>query len=162
VGHNRNSGALANNLTAHNKFWISKNASWERYIRVNSANVSAECYFAQKPHANLPDTPVAFTGASEYFQMLSGLPGGCQCALGLCKRIHRYFWMHLQLWRCIQDATRLTIWIFEFWSCWDLRAGLQEAFRADETSAQALWETWCQLLTAVVLRQKWFLLSSGS
>jgi hypothetical protein len=52
----------------------------------------------------------------------------------------------------IQDATRLTIGIVKLWSCWDLGAGLWETSRAAETFAQALWETWCHILTAAVLR----------
>jgi len=46
----------------------------------------------------------------------------------------------------------LTIRIVKFWSYCDLCAGLRETSRAAETSAQALRETWCNILTAVVLR----------
>ena len=113
---------------------------------------SAKSKSVQKPHAHLLDTPVALTSALKYFQMLPGPPGALQCALRLFKSILRCFWKYVQLWRCIQDATRLTIRIFKFWSCWDLYTGLQETLRASETSVQALQETWCHILTAVVLR----------
>jgi hypothetical protein len=38
VGKNRHSGAPENNWTTHNPFRISKDASCEPYIRVNSLN----------------------------------------------------------------------------------------------------------------------------
>jgi hypothetical protein len=113
---------------------------------------SAKCNLVQKWYAYLPDTPVALTTAFKYFQMLPAPPGGLQSALRLCKSILTCSWMHLESWRCIQDAMRLTIRIAKFWSYWDLCAGLRETSRAAETSAQALWETWCHILTPVVLR----------
>jgi len=57
-------------------------------------------------YANLPDTPVALTSASKYFQMLPAPPGALQSALRLCTSILTCFWKHLQRWRCIQDAMR--------------------------------------------------------
>jgi len=68
--------------------------------------------------------------------MLPGPHGALQCALGLYKSILRCSWKHLQLWRCIQDATRLTIRIVIFWSCWDPCAGVRKTSRAAKMSAQ--------------------------
>jgi len=70
---------------------------------------SAKCKSVRKPHANLPDTPVDLIGAPKWFQMLPGPPGAKQSALGLWESILRRFWKHLQLWRCIQDATRFDL-----------------------------------------------------
>ena len=50
-------------------------------------STSAKCKLVWKPHANLPDSPVALTRASKYFQMLSGPPGASHSALRLCKSI---------------------------------------------------------------------------
>jgi len=66
---------------------------------------SAKCKSLRQPHANLPDTPVALTSASKYFQMLPGSPGALQSALRLCKSILRCSWKHLQFWMWIQDTT---------------------------------------------------------
>jgi len=114
--------------------------SWSRLsdqlCPLSALTSSAQCKSVRKPHANLRDSPVALTSASNYFQMLPGLSGALHCALRLCKSILRCSWMYLQLWRCIQDATRLTNRIVKVWSCWDLCAGLQETSRAAETSAQ--------------------------
>jgi len=107
--------------------------------------LSAKCNLVRKPHANLPGTPVALTSAAKYLQMLPAPPGALQCALGLCKSIPRCSWKHLQLWRCIQDATRLTIRIVKFWSCWNLCTGLQGTSRSTETSAQLCRRLWEQL-----------------
>ena len=46
----------------------------------------------------------------------------------------------------------LTIRIVKFCSYWNRCAGQRETSRAAEASAQALQETWCHILTAVVLR----------
>jgi len=125
---------------------------------------SAKCKSVRKPHTYLPDTPVAPTSASKYFQMLPGPPGALQCALRLCKSILRCSLRHLQGWRCIQDATRLTIRIVKCWSCWDLCAGLQETSRAAETSAQ-VWGRLCEQLRPLrkfcgrlgaIFSQQWF------
>jgi hypothetical protein len=35
-------------------------------------STSAKCKSVQKPHTNLPDSLVALTSASNYFQMLAG------------------------------------------------------------------------------------------
>jgi len=70
-------------------------------------NTSAECKSVRKPHANLPDTPVALTSLSYPFQLLTDPPGPLQSALRLCKRIPRCYWKHLQVWMCIQDTTRV-------------------------------------------------------
>jgi len=67
---------------------------------------SAKCQSVPKPHTNLPDTPVALTSASKYFQMLPGPPRAFQSALRLCKSILRCSRKHVQLWMCIEDATR--------------------------------------------------------
>ena len=67
---------------------------------------SAKCKSVWKPYANLPDTLVALTSTSKYFQMLPAPPGALQCVLRLYKSILRCFCKHLQLWRCIQDTTR--------------------------------------------------------
>jgi len=113
---------------------------------------SAKCKSVWKPHHNCPYTPVALTSASKYFRMLPAPPGALQYAFRLCKSILRCSRKHLQLCRCLQDATRLTVRIVKFWSCCDLCPGLRETSGATETSAQALRETWCQILTAVVHR----------
>jgi len=132
---------------------------------VSAAPASAKCKSVRKPYANLPDTPVAHTSASKYFQMLAAPLGLLQGDLRLRKSIHRCSWKHLQRWRWIQDATRFDDWNIEilelltplcrsagdFKSSWDHSTGLQETSRAAETSAQALRETWCHILTPVVL-----------
>jgi len=46
----------------------------------------------------------------------------------------------------------LMIRIIKIWLCWNLCASLRETSRAAETSAQALRETWCRILTPVVVR----------
>jgi hypothetical protein len=51
--------------------------------------------------------------------------------------------------RKLQD---LTIGIVKFGSHCELCAGLTEILRSAEISAEALQETWCHILTAVVLR----------
>jgi len=119
---------------------------------------SAQCNSIRKPHPNFAATPVALTSISKYFDLLWGPPGAFQCALGLCESIPRCFWKHQPLCRGILDTTRLTVKIVKFWSYWDLSTALRELLRAAETYVQAVWETWCQILTAVVLRQQWFLL----
>jgi len=116
--------------------WWAQSPNWHSIISRVFSKTSAKCKSVRKPHANLPDTPVALTSASKYFQVLPGPPGALQCALRLCKSILRCSWKHLQLWRCVQDATRLTIRIVKFWRCWDLCAGLQETSRVAETAAQ--------------------------
>jgi len=50
--------------------------------------------------------------------------------------------------RMLRDLAIRTV---KFWSCWDLCAGLWETLRAAETSVQGLRETWCHILTPVVL-----------
>jgi len=67
---------------------------------------SAKCKSVRKPQPSLPETPVAITSASKYFQILPGPPEALQSALRLCKSILRGSWKHLQLWMCIQEATR--------------------------------------------------------
>jgi len=57
---------------------------------------SARCKSVRKLHANLPDTPLALTSASKYFQMLPAPPGALQCALRLCRSICRCSSKHLQ------------------------------------------------------------------
>jgi len=126
---------------------------------------SAKCISVQKPHTNLPDTPVALTSASKYFQMLPGPPGALQCALRLCNSILRCTWKHQQLWRCIQDATGMTIKLVSVSSWWDLGADQWETLRVAETSAQVcrrLWEQPRPLLKHCrsfrpVSSQQWFL-----
>ena len=58
-------------------------------------NPSAKCNSVQKLTAHLPDTPVALTTASKYFQMLLAPPGGLESALRLGKSMLMCFWMHL-------------------------------------------------------------------
>jgi len=82
--------------------------------------------------------------------MLLGPPGALQCALRLCKSILRCSWKHLQWWRCFVDATRLTVGIVKFLRRWDLSAELWETSEGAETTAQALQETYCHIVTAVV------------
>jgi hypothetical protein len=118
----------------------------------NLANSSTKCNLVRKVYANLPDTPVALTIASNFFQMFPAPLRALQRTLRLCKNILMCYWKHQVGWRCIQDATRLTNWIVTFWSCWDLSAGLRGTSRAAETSAQDLPETWCHILIPVVLR----------
>jgi hypothetical protein len=88
---------------------------------------------------------LALTSASKYIKMLPGPPAGLQCALWLCKYILRCIWNHLQLWRCIQDATRLTNRIVKFCRSWKLCTGPQETLRATDTSAQHCRRLWKQL-----------------
>jgi len=75
-------------------------------IQLEAARKSAKCNSVQKPHANLPDTPVPFTSASKYFQMLPGPPGAFVSTHRLCKSILRSFWTLMQLWMCILNTTR--------------------------------------------------------
>jgi hypothetical protein len=100
------------------------------------SNSLAKFKLVQKPHTNHTDIPLALSSTSKYFQMLPGPPGALQCALKLGKSILRCSWQHLQLWRCIQDAMRLTIRIVNIWSSWNLCTNLQETSRADEISVQ--------------------------
>ena len=109
----------------------------------------------QKPHTNLPDTLVDFTSAPKCFQMFPDPHGANQSALKLCKRILKCSWKHLQLWRCVQDAIRFDWYNNEvlqllrplprcagdFERSWDLWA--------------ALHNTWCRIVTAVVLEVRW-------
>jgi len=69
----------------------------------------AKCESVQEQLAILSDTPGDLTSASKYFLMLPVPPGAKQSALRLCKRILRCSRKHLQLWRCIQDATRFDL-----------------------------------------------------
>jgi hypothetical protein len=115
------------------------------YINTQLISTSAKCNSVQKPYTNLPHTPVALTSASKYFQMLPAHPGALQSALGLCKSILRCSWKNLQLWRCIQDATRLTIRIVKVWSYRYLCTGLQETSKETRTSAQLCRRLWEQL-----------------
>jgi hypothetical protein len=50
---------------------------------------SAKSKSVQKPHPTLPDTPVALTNASKYFQTLPSPPGALQSAHRLGKSILR-------------------------------------------------------------------------
>jgi hypothetical protein len=72
-------------------------------------HTSARCKSVQKPHANLPDTPVDLTSAPKSFQILPGPPGANWGALRLCKSILRCTWNLLQFSKCIQDATRFDL-----------------------------------------------------
>jgi len=76
------------------------------------------------------------TGASKNLQMLPGPPGAWECALRLCKSMLTCSWKILQIWRCIENATRLKTGIVKFWSCCDLSPGLQQDFRVAEISVQ--------------------------
>jgi len=76
---------------------------------IDTYSTSAQSKLVRRPHANLPDTPVNFTIASKYFQMVPGPPGAKQSALRLCKFILTCSWKHRQLWRCIQDTTRFDL-----------------------------------------------------
>jgi hypothetical protein len=58
-----------------------------RIRKVDEETTSAKCNFVLKRYAYLPDTPVALTTASKYFQLLPAPPGGLQNALTLCKSI---------------------------------------------------------------------------
>ena len=128
--------------------------------------LSGERKSFRKPHANLPDTLIALSSASKYFQMLPGPTRALHSALRLCKGSLRCTRQHLRLWRCTQDAMRfdykdsqilkpqrpLHRYVRDFGSSWDLCAGQQETLRAAETSAQALWMTYYHGITAVILR----------
>jgi len=61
--------------------------------------------------------------------------------------------MYMQLWRCIYNAANLNQSDSPLHSSWYHHGGLWEIIRAAEISAQIWWksETWCCLLTAVVL-----------
>jgi len=121
----------------------------------------AKCKSVWKPNANLPDTLVALTSASKYFQILPAPPGTLQSALRLCKTILRCSWKHLQLWRSIQDAMRLTTRIVKFWSCWDLCTGLGETSRAAEISVWALRENSAQVCSRLLEQLDLFESSAG-
>jgi len=81
------------------------NAATEN-ITLDTKLTSARCKSIPKRHTILTDTPVALTSASKYFQMLPAPPGALPSALRLYKSILMCYRKHLQLWRCIQDATR--------------------------------------------------------
>jgi len=61
-------------------FWSTRDSSlrvWKHFAQLQgglgaSRSTSARCKLVQKPHPNLPDTPVALTSDSKYFQMLPG------------------------------------------------------------------------------------------
>jgi len=134
-----------------------------------SAHTSAKCNLVRKPYTTLPHTLVALTTASKYSQMLPAPTGALQSAFGLCKSILTCSSKHPKWWRCIQDATRVSIRILKLWSCWDHCASLRETSRGAETAAHALRETWCHIFTPVDLgflnhtafhRSYWSLLQS--
>jgi len=103
-------------------------------------------------------------GANPPGRNFSLLTGALQCALRLCKSILRCSSKHLQLWRCIQDATRLTIRIVKCCSSGELCTGLPETSRAAETSAQVCWRLLEQLRLLLklcgrlgaIFPQQWF------
>jgi hypothetical protein len=123
-----------------------------RNLRASKQLTSAKRNSVRKPYTNLPDTLVALTTASKYFQMIPTPPGPLQSALRVCKSILTCSSNYLEWWRCIQDAIWSSIRIVKFWRGWDHCASLGETSRAAESSAKALWETWCHILTLVVLR----------
>jgi hypothetical protein len=108
--HIRWATAIDNLLASEEVLWICFHGVREcaRLLRVNIDGMTtlAKSTSFQKPHANLPDTPVALTSGSKYVQMLWGPPGEFQSALRLCKSILWCSWKDLQLWMCIQDAKR--------------------------------------------------------
>ena len=59
-------------------------------MKMKGEQTSAKCKLFRKPHANLPDSPVALAGASKYLQMLLGPPKAVHHALRLCKSIRRF------------------------------------------------------------------------
>ena len=63
--------------------------------KLNGGDASAKCNSVRKTYTHLPDTPVALTSASEYFQMLPAPPGALQSSPRLCKSILTGFWKHL-------------------------------------------------------------------
>jgi hypothetical protein len=127
--------------------WILNNCMQNAY----SDYSSAKCKSVRKPDPQLQESPVALTSTSKYFQILPGLLAALQCALRFCKSIHRCCWKQLQLWKCIQNATRLTITMVKLQSHWDHCTRLWESSRGSETSVQALQENWCHTLMPVVL-----------
>jgi hypothetical protein len=56
---------------------------------LNDSCSSAKCNLVRNIHANLPDTLVALTCASKYFQMLPATPGACaKCSQSLEEHLH--------------------------------------------------------------------------
>jgi len=96
---------------------LRRSAKLWQYIEMGSLGTSAKWKSVWKPYANLTDTPVAYTSACKYFQMLPGPPGALQSALRLCKSILRCSWKHLQLWSCIQETTRFDL-VYHIWLCY--------------------------------------------
>jgi len=82
--------------------------------------------------------------------MLPAPPGALQSALRLCKSILTCSWKHLHWWRFIQDATT-----FDYYDSRILKLLRQLCRSAGDfessTSAQALQQTRCRILTAVCL-----------
>ena len=115
-------------------------------------HASAKCKSVQKPHANLPDIPVALTSASKYFTMLPGPAGALQSALRHCKSILRCPWKHLQSWRCIQDATRMDYEDSQILEQVRPLHGSVGDFESSWDCCTAVRDTWCCILQALVPR----------
>jgi len=129
-------------VTKHLQFWYPH--QYQPTGRPISGT-SAKYKLVWKPHRNFPDTPVALTSASKYFLILPAPPGALQYALRLCKSILRCSSKLLQLWKCIQNTTRLTFGMVKLWSCWNLGTVLQKTLRNAEHSVQVWGRLWVWL-----------------
>jgi len=74
-------------------------------VLLQDNTISAKQKSVQKLNANLPDCLVDLTSTPKSFQLLPDPSGAEQSAIRLCNSIFKYYRKHLQLWRCIQDAT---------------------------------------------------------
>ena len=85
--------------------------SWSSHNTINLivhviVDTSAKHHSVWKPCINLPGTLVALASASMFFQMLPAPPWTMQSAFRFFQSILTCSWLHLQWWKCFQDATR--------------------------------------------------------
>jgi len=125
---------------------------WRIFTLSDEYTALAQCKSVQNLHANLAETLDDLSGVFNYFEMLPNPLGAKQSAPRLCKSIPRCSWKHLQLWGCIQDATKSDI--YDILILWQLRpqSGSAGDFESRWDLCTALWDILSCILTAVVLR----------
>jgi hypothetical protein len=143
---------LITRFHTYNFAYTHMHSTTRAHVSARHLRITAKFKSLWKPHGRFPDTLVALNSASTYFQILPGTTRVFQCALRLSKNILWCSWKHLQLWTCIRNGVRLSIWIVKCWSSWNPCAGLQDMPAAAETWVPGLRKTWHQILTALCLR----------
>jgi len=83
------------NGVLHTHVWIHFKFHVEEITLTRVFQALTKCKSVQKPHTNLPDSPVALTSTSKYFQMLPAPPGAWQRPLRLYRSILRCFWKYM-------------------------------------------------------------------